>query len=78
MLPFLDAEQLKEIGVNTIGQRLAILKAVYHLKLQYNIPIEADHYVPPCSLDFILFMAQVLTPVQPNLMTVQDLCHWSV
>ncbi|KAH7106049.1 hypothetical protein BKA62DRAFT_349341 [Auriculariales sp. MPI-PUGE-AT-0066] len=51
ILPFLDAEQLKEIGVSTIGQRLAILKAVYHLKLQYNIPIEADSYVPPSELN---------------------------
>jgi len=46
----LSLEELKDIGVVTIGQRLAILKAVYQLKLAHNIPIDADHYVPPCTL----------------------------
>lgn len=32
------------------GQRLAILKAVYQLKLQYDVPIEEGHWVPPCVL----------------------------
>lgn len=45
----MDAESLKEIGIETIGQRLAILKAVYHLKVAQQIPIESDHYVPPCK-----------------------------
>ena len=49
MLTSLDQETLKEIGVQTIGQRLAILKAVYHLKLAHNVPIDPDHYVPPCT-----------------------------
>lgn len=48
VLCLLDAESLKEVGIATIGQRLAILKAVYNLKVANNIPIEADHYVPPC------------------------------
>lgn len=38
------------MGITTIGQRLAILKAVYNLKLAHNIPIEQGHYVPPCEL----------------------------
>ena len=37
------------MGITTIGQRLAILKAVYNIKLVQNIPIEPDHYVPPCA-----------------------------
>ena len=45
----LDPDSLKEIGIATIGQRLAILKAVYNVKLAQNIPIEQDHYVPPCA-----------------------------
>ena len=45
----MDAESLKEVGVTTIGQRLAILKAVYQLKLAQQIPIEPDDYVPPCE-----------------------------
>ena len=48
VLCMLSPEELKDIGVVTIGQRLAILKAVYQLKLAHNIPIDADHYVPPC------------------------------
>lgn len=49
VLTNLDQESLKEVGVQTIGQRLAILKAVYHLKLAHNVPIDPDHYVPPCT-----------------------------
>ena len=44
----LDSDSLKDMGVTTIGQRLAILKAIYLLKLQHNIPIEPEDYVPPC------------------------------
>lgn len=46
----LDAEALKDVGIATIGQRLAILKGVYNLKLAQGIPIEPDHYVPPCKI----------------------------
>lgn len=38
------------MGISTIGQRLTILKAVYNVKLAQNIPIEPEHYVPPCTL----------------------------
>ena len=48
VLCLLDAESLKEVGIATIGQRLAILKAVYQLKIANNVPIESDHYIPPC------------------------------
>ncbi|ESK97684.1 protein kinase regulator [Moniliophthora roreri MCA 2997] len=47
ILCMLDQETLKGVGVSTVGQRLAILKAVYNLKIQYNIPIDSDSYVPP-------------------------------
>ncbi|KAF7430523.1 Adaptor for signal transduction [Pleurotus ostreatus] len=47
VLCMLDSEGLKSVGVTTIGQRLAILKAVWQLKITHNIPIEEDHYVPP-------------------------------
>lgn len=49
VLCLMDAESLKEIGIETIGQRLAILKAVYQLKVAQQIPIDSDHYVPPCE-----------------------------
>ena len=57
----LDPESLKAVGVATVGQRLAILKAIYQAKLAYRIPIDSDHYVPPCmciSLDSSLHIKQ--------------------
>jgi hypothetical protein len=45
-------EDLKEMGIATVGQRLAILKAVYLIKLDHNVPFEPDHYIPPCSSSF--------------------------
>ena len=49
VLCLMDAESLKEVGIATIGQRLAILKAVYQLKLMQQIPVEPDDYIPPCE-----------------------------
>ncbi|KAL4062484.1 hypothetical protein J3A83DRAFT_4362759 [Scleroderma citrinum] len=43
----LSDELLKEIGVTTIGQRIAILKAIYQVKLAHQIPLESNHYIPP-------------------------------
>lgn len=51
ILCVLDAEALKDVGIATIGQRLAILKGVYNLKLAQGIPIEPDHYVPPSEAE---------------------------
>ncbi|KAG9297965.1 hypothetical protein G9A89_018793 [Geosiphon pyriformis] len=43
----LDHEALKDIGVRSVGQRVSILKAIYKLKLQHNVPVELGDYVPP-------------------------------
>ncbi|KZT65738.1 hypothetical protein DAEQUDRAFT_676212 [Daedalea quercina L-15889] len=51
VLCLLDAEGLKEVGIATIGQRLAILKGVYNIKLAQGIRIESDHYVPPSEVE---------------------------
>lgn len=56
----LSPEELKDIGVATIGQRLAILKAVYQVKLAHHVPIDADHYVPPCTLYLLSYLHSVL------------------
>jgi hypothetical protein len=48
VLCMMGPEDLKEMGVATVGQRLAILKAVYLIKLDHEIPFEPDHYIPPC------------------------------
>jgi protein STE50 len=47
LLMVMDAESLKELGLS-VGQRLAILKAVYLVKLAHDIPIGEDDYIPPC------------------------------
>ncbi|THH10366.1 hypothetical protein EW145_g1394 [Phellinidium pouzarii] len=51
ILTQLDADMLKEIGISTIGQRLAILKAVYQVKVAQGVEIEPGHYVPPSEVD---------------------------
>ncbi|KAI0305899.1 hypothetical protein B0F90DRAFT_1808478 [Multifurca ochricompacta] len=47
VLCIIGPEDLKEIGIATVGQRLAILKAIYLIKLAHDIPFEPDHYIPP-------------------------------
>jgi hypothetical protein len=37
------------MGVNSVGHRLTILKAVYEIKVKQNVPIEPDDYVPLCK-----------------------------
>ncbi|KAI0060984.1 hypothetical protein BV25DRAFT_1806460 [Artomyces pyxidatus] len=51
VLCIISAEDLKEVGIATVGQRLAILKAVYQAKLAHGIPIEAEDYVPPSEAE---------------------------
>ncbi|KAL1745863.1 hypothetical protein HDZ31DRAFT_73265 [Schizophyllum fasciatum] len=47
VLVMLNPESLKDVGVATIGQRLAILKGVYQLKIAQNVAIDPEDYVPP-------------------------------
>ncbi|KAK5167762.1 uncharacterized protein LTR77_007461 [Saxophila tyrrhenica] len=42
----LGHDELKELGVNSIGHRLTILKAVYDQKIRSGVKIEEDDYVP--------------------------------
>ncbi|KAI0272472.1 hypothetical protein BC834DRAFT_348745 [Gloeopeniophorella convolvens] len=51
VLCIIGPEDLKEIGIATVGQRLAILKAIYLVKLAHEIPFEPDHYIPPSEAD---------------------------
>nr|CAG8435794.1 9000_t:CDS:2 [Entrophospora candida] len=51
ILVHLDHEALKDLGVRSVGQRVTILKAIYNLKIQHNIPVETGEYVPP-SVEF--------------------------
>ncbi|KAN0067375.1 hypothetical protein V8E54_014465 [Elaphomyces granulatus] len=42
----LKHDELKEMGITSVGHRLTILKSVYETKVKQDIPIEADHYIP--------------------------------
>ena len=45
----LQHDDLKQMGVTSVGHRLTILKSVYDIKVKQDIPIESDHYVPLCK-----------------------------
>ncbi|GAA5958490.1 hypothetical protein JCM21900_001486 [Sporobolomyces salmonicolor] len=69
VLIHLDHTALKDVGVHSVGQRLAILKTVYDLKVLNNIPIEEGHYIPPSEeLDDGLFPSSQLV----TLLTERD------
>ena len=48
ILVHLDHESLKEIGVESVGHRLLLLRAVYEAKVADDVPIEPEHFVPAC------------------------------
>ncbi|KAL3473958.1 hypothetical protein BJX99DRAFT_186981 [Aspergillus californicus] len=39
-------DELKEMGIASVGHRLTILKSVYETKVRQDIPLDADHYIP--------------------------------
>ncbi|KAH6603615.1 mapkkk cascade kinase regulator ste50 [Trichoderma cornu-damae] len=39
-------DDLKSMGIASVGHRLTILKSVYDVKKAQDIPIESDHYLP--------------------------------
>lgn len=45
----LKHEELKDMGISSVGHRLTILKSVYETKVKQGIPIDPDHYVPLCT-----------------------------
>ena len=42
----LKHEELKEMGISSVGHRLTILKSVYEIKVKQDVPLDADHYIP--------------------------------
>ncbi|KAI9884919.1 MAG: AAA ATPase cdc48 [Watsoniomyces obsoletus] len=42
----LKHDELKELGMNSVGHRLTLLKSVYDIKIKQDVPIDAEHYVP--------------------------------
>ncbi|KAH8554816.1 hypothetical protein BGW37DRAFT_464571 [Umbelopsis sp. PMI_123] len=43
----LDSEALKDLSIQSAGTRTALLKNIYHLKVQHRIPINDWDYIPP-------------------------------
>jgi hypothetical protein len=76
ILQAIDSDSLKEIGITSVGQRLSILKAVYAQKIQDGIPIEPDHYIPPCmssSFLLILILNNLAEVAAPQVLTLSQL-----
>lgn len=48
MLIRLKQEELKEMGITSVGHRLTILKHVYDIKVGQDVPMLPDDYVPQC------------------------------
>lgn len=44
----LKHEELKEMGMTSVGHRLTLLKSIYDIKIKQDIPIDSEHYVPLC------------------------------
>lgn len=42
----LNHDDLRELGISSVGHRLTILKAVYEQKIRYGVKIEEGDYVP--------------------------------
>ena len=43
-------DELKEMGIVSVGHQITILKAVYDIKVKQGVPIEIDDYIPPCTI----------------------------
>ncbi|RHZ64224.1 hypothetical protein Glove_326g179 [Diversispora epigaea] len=69
ILVHLDHDALKELGVRSVGHRITILKAIYNLKIQHNVPVEVDEYIPP-SAEFE--SAMISTNGIPDLRKIED------
>ncbi|EEP80057.1 Ste50p protein [Uncinocarpus reesii 1704] len=39
-------EELKELGISSVGHRLTLLKSVYEIKVKQGVSFDPDHYVP--------------------------------
>ncbi len=50
-------DDLKQMGISSVGHRLTILKSVYDVKKAQDVPIESDHYVPLCKALYTLLVA---------------------
>lgn len=50
----LKHEELKEMGITSVGHRLTILKNVYDMKVRQDIPVQPDDYIPPSKTGLLV------------------------
>lgn len=50
----LKHDELKEMGINSVGHRLTILKSVYEIKTRQNVAFDVDHYIPLCTAPILM------------------------
>ncbi|KAF9531738.1 hypothetical protein CPB83DRAFT_891622 [Crepidotus variabilis] len=67
-LCMIDAGGLQALGVSSAGQRLSILRAIYNLKMEQNIPLDEDSYIPPSESNDV----QRSPPIEELKVTVKD------
>ncbi|KAI5807028.1 hypothetical protein EDC01DRAFT_10710 [Geopyxis carbonaria] len=46
VLMHIGHEELRDLGISSVGHRLSILKNVYHIKIAHNIEFDSDDYIP--------------------------------
>ena len=80
----LHHEDLKAMGINRVGHRLAILKCVYDVKKAQDVPVEPDHYMRTSPLnhsDWVSRLAGIDRPAaadteaQSSNATLKDVKH---
>lgn len=60
-------DDLKSMGISSVGHRLTILKSVFDVKKAQDVPIESDHYVPLC----------MSRPLSPRCTCISAQQHWA-
>jgi protein STE50 len=51
VLVYLGHSELSEIGVQSVGHRLKILKAIYQLIVNQKLELDSEYYIPPTALE---------------------------
>lgn len=64
-LPHLDHAMLRELGIASVGLRLAFLRSVYEEKRIAGIPLGEGDWLPPCASARVL-IAVSLGPTMPS------------
>ncbi|KAI9297302.1 hypothetical protein K502DRAFT_323373 [Neoconidiobolus thromboides FSU 785] len=55
----LDHETLNDLNIKSVGKRILLLKAIYELKIRFNIPIYSDDYAPPNTIEEVNYQDEM-------------------